>query len=76
MYSFLCFHTYLNFQLKQIEANIDEWATGIQTDVSFYADDYRPVYLEHITTLLAFGEHTHKHDLLGRLQRKVYNYGR
>ncbi|KIJ97553.1 hypothetical protein K443DRAFT_9822 [Laccaria amethystina LaAM-08-1] len=40
------------------------------------AYDYRPVYLEHITTLLAFGEHTHKHDLLGRLQRKVYNYGR
>ncbi|KIJ92746.1 hypothetical protein K443DRAFT_13365 [Laccaria amethystina LaAM-08-1] len=58
-----------------IEANIDKWATGIQTDVSFYTDDYRPVYLEHITTLLAFGEHTHKHDLLGRLQCKVYNYG-
>ena len=35
--------------------NIDEWATGVQT-VSFYADDYRPVYLEHITMLMALGD--------------------
>ena len=39
-------------------------------------DDYWPVYLEHIATLNAFGEHTRKHDLLGRLQRKRYNYRR
>jgi len=65
----------LRLQLKQIKANIDKWATGIQTDVSFYTDNYRLVYLEHITMLSTFGEHTRKHDLLGCLCHKVYNYG-
>jgi len=60
----------------QIECNIDEWITGIKTDVTFWADEYRSVYLDHVKSLTAFGEHTKKHDLLGRLQRKLHNYGR
>lgn len=61
--------------LTAIEANIDEWVTGVRVPVTFWADDYRPVYHSHIDGLKKYGLHTSKHDLLGRLQRVLYNYG-
>lgn len=61
----------------QIECNIDEWATGIKTDVTFYAEEYRPVYDSHVVSLSEFGVYSKSRnlDLLGRLQRKLYNFG-
>ncbi|KAJ7112493.1 hypothetical protein C8R44DRAFT_564975, partial [Mycena epipterygia] len=40
--------------LSAIECSIDEWATGIKTDVPFTAADYRSVYQEHLTCLADF----------------------
>jgi len=60
----------------QIECCIDEWITGVKTDVTFYADEYRSIYQGHINSLQTFGSVTSKHDLLGRLQRTLYNFGR
>ena len=63
---------------SQIECNIDEWATGIKTDITFYAEEYRPIYDSHVVSLSEFGVYSKSRnlDLLGRLQRKLYNYGR
>ena len=58
----------------QIEANIDEWVTGIRVAVTFWADEYRAVYHSHVEGLEEYGHQTAKHDLLGRLQRRLYNY--
>ena len=62
----------------QIECNIDEWATGIKMDITFWADEYRPIYEGHVASLTAFGEYSKSKDLdlRGRLQRKLYNFGR
>jgi hypothetical protein len=59
----------------QIEANIDEWLTGIKVAVTFWADEYRPIYHSHLEGLKEYGKHTVKFDLLGRLQRRLFNYG-
>jgi hypothetical protein len=60
-----------------IECNIDEWVTGFKTDITFYAEEYRPIYESHIITLTEFGNYSKSKnfDLLGRLQRKLYNFG-
>ena len=62
----------------QIECNINEWATGLKTDITFYAEEYRPIYESHVVSLTEFGEYSKSKnfDLLGRLQRKLYNFGR
>jgi hypothetical protein len=68
----------ISFYCSQIECNIDEWATGIKTDITFWADEYRPIYESHVVSLKEFGEYSKSKDvdLLGRLQRRLYNYGR
>ena len=52
-----------------IVCNIDEWATGLKMDITFYADEYRPIFESHIISLTKFGKYsTSKNlDLLGRL---------
>ncbi|KAG6898682.1 hypothetical protein C0993_005158 [Termitomyces sp. T159_Od127] len=62
--------------LTAIECNIDEWSTGIKTDVPFYADDYRETYCKHIESLEVFGEKTIKYKMLDTLQKHLHNYGR
>ncbi|KAF8810264.1 hypothetical protein BYT27DRAFT_7253852 [Phlegmacium glaucopus] len=64
------------FVLIAIEANINEWLTGKKTSVTFWADEYRSIYKGHIEALEDYGRHTKKHDLIGRLQRRLFNYGR
>jgi hypothetical protein len=73
----LSFNCFLLYHL-QIECNIDEWATGIKTDITFYAEEYRPLYDSHVVSLTEFGVYSKSRnlDLLGRLQRKLYNFGR
>jgi hypothetical protein len=68
---------FIILQCLQIECNIEEWATGIKTDITFWADEYRPIYESHIVSLTEFGEYSKSKDLdlLGRLQRRLYNYG-
>lgn len=60
----------------QIECCIDEWATGIKTDVPFYSSDYRSVFDDHLDSIEEFGKHTKKYQLLDNLLVRIYNRGR
>lgn len=62
--------------MVQIECGIDEWATGIKTDVPFAATEYRGVYEAHLKCLDEFDKHTKKHELLDKICMKLYNVGR
>ena len=67
-----------NLSTPQIECNIDEWISGTKTDVTFWADDYRALYDSHFLSLTSFGQYSESKgvDLLGWLQRRLYNFGR
>ncbi|KAF8883573.1 hypothetical protein BD779DRAFT_1472470 [Infundibulicybe gibba] len=62
--------------LTAIECAIDEWATGFKTDIPFQAKEYMGIYNDHLDSLRAYGEHTSKHDLLGKMCQKLYDDGR
>ncbi|GLB43864.1 hypothetical protein LshimejAT787_1500480 [Lyophyllum shimeji] len=64
------------FVLTAIECGIDHWLTGIKTDIEFRTTEYKSVYQSHLDSLKAFGEHTKKYDLLGKLRKKLYKNGR
>jgi hypothetical protein len=72
----ICLRVQLSTFNCYIEANIDEWLTGEKTSVTFWADEYRSVCRGHIEALEDYSRHTKKHDLIGRLQRRLFNYGR
>ena len=59
-----------------MECGIDEWGTGIKTEVPFTAVDYRPVFDAHLKCLREFREATKKHELLDKISLKLYNVGR
>ncbi|KAJ7088510.1 hypothetical protein B0H15DRAFT_1022499 [Mycena belliarum] len=62
--------------LSAIECGIDEWATGVKTDVPFTSADYRSVYLDHLKALDDFEKHTASRDILGNILTRVHNIGR
>ncbi|KAJ6536270.1 hypothetical protein B0H19DRAFT_997014 [Mycena capillaripes] len=62
--------------LSAIECSIDEWATGIKTDVPFTSADYRAVYQEHLKCLDEFEKHTAPRDILGNILTRAHNVGR
>ncbi|KAF8148659.1 hypothetical protein B0H34DRAFT_802876 [Crassisporium funariophilum] len=62
--------------LTVVECGIDSWATGVKLEVPFYSSEYKPVYTTHVKTLKVFGVATSKHDLLGKLQKSTFNFGR
>ncbi|KAF8230447.1 hypothetical protein L208DRAFT_1400539 [Tricholoma matsutake] len=62
--------------LMAIECCIDEWITGIKTDIPFTTALYQDVYEDHICCLQHFKKHTGKHDILTNILLKIYNRGR
>ncbi|KAJ6456820.1 hypothetical protein C8R47DRAFT_996109, partial [Mycena vitilis] len=62
--------------LTAIECTIDEWATGIKTEVQFSAADYRSVYQDHLKCLDDFEKHTAPRDILGNILTRAHNIGR
>ncbi|KAF8212895.1 hypothetical protein K438DRAFT_1957477 [Mycena galopus ATCC 62051] len=62
--------------LTAIECGIDEWATGIKTDVPFTSADYRTTYTDHIASLTAFEKHSAPRDILGNILTRLHNVGR
>ncbi|KAJ7840202.1 hypothetical protein B0H14DRAFT_2512693 [Mycena olivaceomarginata] len=62
--------------LSAIECSIDEWATGVKTDVPFTSADYRSVYQEHLKCLDQFEKHTAPRDILGNILTRTHNIGR
>lgn len=74
-----CSATLYDFLMKlhtQIECSIDEWLTGSKASVTFSASDYKAIYMAHIRSLMDYGQETSRRDLLGKLQTRLYNYGR
>ncbi|KAJ7609181.1 hypothetical protein DFH06DRAFT_1371042, partial [Mycena polygramma] len=53
--------------ITTIENTIDEYATGIKTDIPFTANEYRSVYEGHLKSLERFAEHTAKYELLDKI---------
>ncbi|KAF8954315.1 hypothetical protein BDZ97DRAFT_1913946 [Flammula alnicola] len=64
--------------LTVIDCCIDEWITGIRTDVAFSGAAYRDVYIEHLKCLKEFDNHAQAKglDILGNIREKLYNRGR
>ncbi|KAF7371540.1 hypothetical protein MVEN_00009000 [Mycena venus] len=62
--------------LTVTENTIDEYLTGIRTNVPFTANEYRPVYETHLQSLREFREHTAKYNLLDKILTRMHNVGR
>jgi hypothetical protein len=58
-----------------MECGIDEWGTGVKTDVGFTAVDYRAPFEAHLKCLRKFREATKKYELLDKICTKLYNIG-
>ncbi|KAJ7186195.1 hypothetical protein C8R46DRAFT_1208276 [Mycena filopes] len=58
------------------ENTIDEYLTGIRTDVPFTANDYRTVYQTHLRALEQFATHTAKYNLLDTILLRMHNIAR
>ena len=61
--------------LSQMECGIDEWGTGIKTEVPFTTMDYHPMFDAHLKCLCELQEATKKHELLDKICFKLYNVG-
>ncbi|TFY50986.1 hypothetical protein EVJ58_g10796, partial [Rhodofomes roseus] len=63
--------------LTAVQCCIDEWGTGKRSGVSFYENEYKPVYLSHKANLLAFDDLCDDaHSLLLKLRKKLYKEAR
>ncbi|KAJ6545256.1 hypothetical protein B0H19DRAFT_1167267, partial [Mycena capillaripes] len=62
--------------LAVVDNAIDEYATGIRTDVPFTANEYRSIYENHVKCLELFAEHTAKYQLLDKILVRMHNIGR
>lgn len=66
-----------NLMDAQIECCIDEWATGIKTDVPFTSAEYRTVYQDHVKALDEFETHTTQHaHILDNILTRMHNIAR
>jgi hypothetical protein len=69
-------HSLFFADVSQTENTIDEYLTGIRTDVPFTANEYRSVYETHLKSLRQFREHTIKYELLDKILTRLHNIGR
>ncbi|KAF8220648.1 hypothetical protein L208DRAFT_1332651 [Tricholoma matsutake] len=61
--------------LAAIECCIDEWITGVRTDIPFSTALYKDIYEDHIHCLERFDKIT-KQQILTNILIKLYNRGR
>lgn len=75
----VCYHLWLFINHLtchvQIECCIDEWISGIRSDIPFSAALYKDVYEDHIRCLERFNRVT-KQIILPNILVKLYNRGR
>ncbi|KAK7020993.1 hypothetical protein R3P38DRAFT_3272045 [Favolaschia claudopus] len=62
--------------LTVIENTIDEYLTGIKTDVPFTTTEYRTLYDTHLHSLMDFDKHTAKYHLLDKILTRLHDEGR
>jgi hypothetical protein len=73
---FYCLYHNLLLMLLKMECGVDEWGTGIKTDVMFTTMEYRTMFDAHLKCLRNFQEATKKYELLDKICTKLYNVGR
>jgi hypothetical protein len=61
--------------LTAIECCIDEWASDTRSDVTFFADNYQPIFAEHLKNLDKFDDHTKAQGLLPKLLAELHDNG-
>ncbi|KAI6095823.1 hypothetical protein EV401DRAFT_2083474 [Pisolithus croceorrhizus] len=61
--------------LMAIECCIDEWMTGMQTDIPFTIQEYRAAYESHLKCLQAFEDATKTYNVLPSICSKLYEVG-
>jgi hypothetical protein len=59
----------------QIECGIDEWISGIRSDIPFSTALYKDIYEDHIRCLERFDKITEQ-NILPNILVKLYNRGR
>ncbi|KAI9571703.1 hypothetical protein HD554DRAFT_2036622 [Boletus coccyginus] len=59
--------------LTAIEYCIDEWATGIKTDVAFMATFYVEIFQSYVPSRHTFERHTLEYGLLAHIQKTLHN---
>ncbi|KAJ7429557.1 hypothetical protein B0H11DRAFT_2265350 [Mycena galericulata] len=62
--------------LTAIENNIDEYLTGIRTDVPFTANEYRSVYDAHLKSVREFQAYTAEYKILDKILARIHDLGR
>ncbi|KIK81197.1 hypothetical protein PAXRUDRAFT_156670, partial [Paxillus rubicundulus Ve08.2h10] len=62
--------------LAVIKCCINEWVTGIKSDIKFMAAAYATVYKDHLVSLHTFNQHTAAYDLLGQIQQTLHDNAR
>ncbi|KAJ7092927.1 hypothetical protein B0H15DRAFT_165265 [Mycena belliarum] len=55
---------------------IDEWATGIRTDIPFTANEYRETYETHLAAIEEFEKSTGHYKILEIILTRLHNIGR
>ena len=60
----------------QIECCIDEFANGTRKDIQFTAEEYEPIYVEHLSNLDKFDDHTKAHGIVPKLLMALHDNGR
>ncbi|KAJ7063850.1 hypothetical protein C8F01DRAFT_36426 [Mycena amicta] len=59
-----------------IECCIDEWLSGVRTDVAFTTTDYASVYRNHIESMAAFEAGTAPRPILESILKRIHTIGR
>ncbi|KAJ7062181.1 hypothetical protein C8F01DRAFT_126258 [Mycena amicta] len=62
--------------LTVIECCIDEWLSGVRTDVPFTAAEYASVYRGHLTSLEEFEKRTAPHPILEKILMRIHTDAR
>ncbi|KAJ7784981.1 hypothetical protein DFH07DRAFT_696783, partial [Mycena maculata] len=61
--------------LSAIECAIDEWATGIKTNVPFTSAEYHSVYQEQLKCFDLFEKHTEPRGILDNILTRMHSHG-
>ena len=59
----------------QIECALDEWSSGTQVDVKFFASKYKGNFEANCSMLKKFEADTHTHNIIPMIQAKIYKDG-
>ena len=59
----------------QIKCCIDEFANGSCKDIQFTAEKYKPIYVEHLSNLDKFDDHTKAHGIVLKLLMVLHDNG-